>query len=462
MAQDSRSATQLGSNPQQPLPRRREFYYGWYIVVTAMFIVAVTTGARNGIGVFVLPMSEHFEWSRTQISIAVGAGWLVNGITQPLVGHLFDKFNSRKVILISLLVAGLATAGLSLTFNYLFLVFLFTFVLSTAMSGASIGTMGPLLARWFQKRRTFVLGLVAAGTSLGGFILIPFSGYLVDLFNWRVSWIVLGSIVTLLALPLAFMFLRNDPAQMGLLPDGDPEPPPDGSGNPPARQRGMFEVDQWRQSFRSPPIWNLSAAYTVCGVTVGIISVHFVPYAQEQIGISATRAAFIFGVLTGLNVLGAIGGGWLADRFGRKNVLGTVYAVRGIAYLVLIGGLIAVQQSISVPIFGVPGEASLWIFAILAGFSWIASVPITTSLTAEVYGLRALATIAGISFLCHQVGATVSIIVAGVLFDWTGSYLLPFALAGSLLIPASIAAYTINEKKYSVRYQAAPTAAAGD
>ena len=439
-------------------------YYGWYIVATAMFIAAVTTGARNGFGVFVIPMSETFEWNRTTISVAAGIGWLVNGVTQPFLGHLFDKFNSRKVVLVSLLVVGLATAGLSLTFHYLFLIFIFSFVLSTAMSGASIGTLMPLLARWFQKRRTTVLGLVAAGTSIGGLVLIPFSGYLVDLFNWRVSWIALGTIVTFLALPLGLVFLRNNPAEMGLLPDGDQEPVTDAAGNPPTRQRGLFEVDQWRQCFRTPPIWNLSIAYTVCGITVGIISIHFVPYAQEHVGISAPLAATIFGILTGLNVIGAIGGGWLADRFSRKNVLGTVYSVRGVAYLVLVGGLIAVDRGITLPIIGSPGLASLWFFAVLAGFSWIASVPVTASLTADVYGLRALATISGISFLCHQVGAFVSIILAGVLYDLTGSYLLPFTLAGLMLIPAAIASYTINEKKYSVRYQTAPVpgAAAGD
>ena len=106
-----------------------------------------------------------------------------------------------------------------------------------------------------------------------------------------------------------------------------------------------------------------------------------------------------------------------------------------------------------------PGELSLWIFATLTGFSWIASVPVTTSLTANVYGLRSLATIAGVSFLCHQVGAFASINFAGILYDVTGSYTLPFAIAGVLLFPAALSAFTINEKKYSVRYQAATAGA---
>ena len=444
-------------------PARPGTYYGWYVIFTAMFIAGVTTGARNGFGVFVIPMSEDLDFSRTGISIAGAIGWLMNGITQPVVGQIFDRFNSRRVILISLLVAGLATAGLSFTFNLYFLVFLFGFVLSAAMSGASIGTLMPLLARWFVRRRTLALGLVASGSSIGGMVLIAFSGYLVELVNWRISWVVLGGIVTLLAVPIAFMFLRNNPGEMGLQPDGDPEPSGSGAYGSATRHRGLFEVDEWYKSLRSPPIWNLSAAYTVCGITVGLLSFHFVPYADGELGIDPKLASLIFAILTGLNVMGAIGGGWLADRFSRKNVLGTVYSVRGLAYLVLIGGLLGVQNGITLPVIGSPGLASLWLFAILAGFSWIASVPITASLTADVYGLRALATISGISFLCHQIGAFFSIMLGGILYDLTGSYLLPFSIAGACLIPAAIASFTINEKKYSIRYQAAPVgASAGD
>ena len=435
-------------------------YYGWYVVITAMFIAAVTTGARNGFGVFIIPMSDAFDWSRTTISIAAATGWLVNGVTQPLVGHVFDRYNSRRVILVSLVVAGLATAALAFTFHILFLVFMFSFVLSAAMSGASIGTLGPLLARWFQRKRTTVLGLVVAGSSMGGLLLVPFSAYLVEVTNWRTSWAVLGLIIIALALPLAFFFLRSRPSDLGLQPDGDPDPAQNAASE---RRRGLFEVDQWWRSFSSRPIWHLSASYTVCGVTVGLISIHFVPYAVEHVGVSPTTAGIIFGYMMGLNVLGGIGGGMLADRFGRKNVLAAVYFVRFIAYAALIGGLIAVQRDISIPILaGSPGLLSLWVFATLAGFSWIASVPVTTSLTADVYGLRALGAISGISFLCHQVGAFASITLAGVLYDRTGSYLIPFLIAGALLLPASISAFTINEKKYSMRYQATAAPAAGD
>ena len=112
-----------------PLPRNG-VYYGWYVTATAMFVAGVTLGARSSFGVFVIPMSEDFDWNRTTISVAAAIGVLVNGVTQPVMGNLFDRFDSRRVILISLLIVGLGTAGLSLTFHYLFLVFLFGFLLS--------------------------------------------------------------------------------------------------------------------------------------------------------------------------------------------------------------------------------------------------------------------------------------------------------------------------------------------
>jgi MFS family permease len=420
----------------------RGLYFGWYIVTTTMFIAFVTTGARSSFGIFIIPMSEEFGWNRTTISLAAAMGFLINGVTQPFIGHFFDKLGGRKVILIGLVATGLATAALSLTFHFLFLAFMFGIVLSTALSGSSTTNTMALLAKWFRRKQATVLGLNVAGGSLGGLLLVPFGMYLLQATDWRVTWIALGMIVLVLAVPLSFLFIHNDPAQRGLQRDGEQAAPETARAQ--AAQRGPFEVDKWKESLRSPPMWQISGAFFVCGVTTGIISAHFVPYAIDR-GVSPSIAAAIFGFMMGLNVVGGIGAGILADRFGRKNVLGVVYFVRGTAYVLLLL---------------MPGTAGLWIFATFAGFSWIASVPLTTTLTADVYGLRALGAISGVAFLCHQVGSFFSILLGGILYDLSGSYTLPFAIAGAFLFPASLSAFSINEQKYSARYQPAMAAAA--
>ena len=112
----------------------------------------------------------------------------------------------------------------------------------------------------------------------------------------------------------------------------------------------------------------------------------------------------------------------------------------------------------------IPGDLALWTFAIVAGFSWVATAPLTTTLTADVYGLRNLGTVAGATFVFHQIGGFASVWLAGVLHNVTGTYTLPFAIAGSLLFPAALSAFTIKERMYSTRYMAPAVAggAAGD
>ncbi len=107
------------------------------------------------------------------------------------------------------------------------------------------------------------------------------------------------------------------------------------------------------------------------------------------------------------------------------------------------------------------GNLGLWLFALVTGFPWWATLPLTSSLTADVYGLRTLGTISGVSFAFHQIGASASVLFAAVLYDVTGSYTIPFLIAGFLLFPAALSAFTIKELKYSARYQPLTPAASG-
>ena len=434
-------------------PARSGIFYGWFVVATCMFIAFLTMGTRNAFGAFVVPMEAEFEWNRTVVSWAAALGALLNGVTQPFMGYLFDRVGVRIVVIAGIVVVGASTLLMAATGSIWFLIAVFGVVSAVGQSGTSLTNTGAMLSKWFRRRRGLVIGLNASGMSLGGLILVPFAAYLISLIDWRLSWIVLGLMILVLGIPLAFVFLHDDPAKKGLTPDGDPEPAPGPAGSPgvAAPPPQPLFAENWRQAFKSFPIWQMSFSYFICGSTTFMLAVHFVPMAVEE-GINPQTAALIFGLMSGLNALGATGAGWISVRIGgRKNWLAAVYFCRGTGYVILVASLLVPE---------IPVMAGLIIFAFVAGLSWIATAPLTTSLTAEVYGLKSLATISGVAFLFHQLGGFSSVLLAGYLREMTGNYVLAFCIAAVLLYPAAISAFTIRERRYSVRYQPAPAVSA--
>jgi MFS family permease len=417
-------------------PGPSNIYYGWFIVATTFFVIMVTMGARNGVGVFVLPMSEEFGWNRSVISFAGALGILVNGISQPFLGSTYDKIGGRKLILIGVLAIGFTVLLLSLTFHFVYFLLIFGVFMAIAMSAGSITTGAVLVSKWFQRKRSTAISISSAGASIGGLVLVPLTTYLIILIDWRLTWVVLGLLILLLVFPVAFFMLRNDPAELGLLPDGDLAPE-EGAAKRPQRAAGPLEVEEWRHAFRSLPMWQLCATYFVCGFTTLIMAFHFVPNAVES-GFSPKTAATAFGLLSVMNTIGVLLVGPLADRWGNKNLLSFVYAFRAMGYLSLLL---------------LPGQWGLWVFAVVGGSSWIATVPLTTALTADVYGLKKVGTLMGMVFLSHQIGGSIGIQFGGIMRDVTGSYDIPFAIAGALLVLASITSFMIRERKYSARYQ---------
>ncbi len=432
-------------------PARPGIFYGWFVVATCMFIAFLTMGARNSFGAFVVPMEAEFEWNRTVVSWAAALGALLNGVTQPFMGYLFDRIGVRIVVITGIVVVGVSTLLMAATGSIWYMIAMFGVIAAIGQSGSSMTNTAAMLSKWFRRRRGLVIGLNASGMSLGSLVLVPFVAFLISLIDWRYSWIVLGVMILALGIPLAFVFLHDDPAKKGLTPDGDsvPESGPDGSGGAVAPPPQPLFAENWRQAFKSLPIWQMSFSYYICGGTTFMLAVHFVPMAIEE-GVNPQTAALIFGLMSGLNALGATGAGWISDRIGgRKNWLTAVYFCRGTGYVILVASLL-------MP--GFPVIAGMLIFAVVAGLSWIATAPLTSSLTAEVYGLKSMATISGVAFLFHQLGGFTSVLLAGYLREVTGDYIVAFSIAAVVLYPAAISAFTIRERKYSVRYQAAPAA----
>lgn len=292
-------------------------FHGWYVVVACVVASMVIVGARNGIGAFVIPMSEDFGWSRGTVSIAAFLGIFVNGLTQPFLGNAIDRFGSRKVIVLSLVLLGLGTLGPSMTTHIFFLSIIFGLVSGTAYSGASLPIIRALLAKWFRRRRATVLGINGAGAALGGLTLIPLAIFIIEVGNWWLAWAALGLIVLFVAVLLGYLTIDDGSEKLGLRPDSDSEqakPELSHKASQPSSEapNGPLLAERWLDSFRSWPMWQLTTAYIVDGISISVLLVHFVPYANER-GESPATAALMFRLMMAASIVGSTSTGTLLD-----------------------------------------------------------------------------------------------------------------------------------------------------
>ena len=415
---------------------QRGIFYGWYIVAAVFFMVFVSIGFRQSFGLFLPSWTEEYEVSVSFLSTVAFVGWMVNGIAQPVVGGLADRYGARVVAAVSVAVLGLSTVAMAFSFNIWMLAFFYATLASFSNAGAMFTPITPLIARWFVRRRGAALSVITAGGSGGAMLLIPFAAYLLELANWRVALGVIAGILLVLVLPLVLVVIRNRPSLLGLRPDGDTATMADGSQRPQIID-GPLTVSHWRQAYRSAPMWQLTLTYVVCGVTTAVIAVHFVSFAKTE-GINETTAAIAFGLLSFANMASVlVMGFFISDRVQRKNALTFIYAVRGLGFLALLV---------------MPGTMGLWVFAVIAGSSWLATVPQTSALAAEVYGVRNVGSITGMLTMVHMCAGAVAVLAAGFTFDLFGSYDPVWVVSVAMLGGASLMAWLVREREVSARY----------
>jgi MFS family permease len=432
--------------PQAPSPgsvvgRAVGAFYGWYVVAALFFSLFLGMGVFLGFGVFVETWEEEFNVSVGTISIAAAIGVLVNGVSAPLVGRLFDRFGGRYVVLFSLTGVGLGCLAMSQANSLVGVVVIYGIIISLAAAGVSPQASGTIVARWFHRRRGIAISVFSVGASFGGLLMIPFLTYLRIATDWQTAWLVIGLIILATGVPLVWLIVRNQPSDLNLSPDGDPTPI--GSGAAMTVTVAPLEAEAWRDSLHHAPMWQLLLTFVVCGVTTASIAVHFIRFASDE-GVSAGTAALAFGALSAINAIGVLIVGYLSDRLQRKNLLAGVYVVRGTAFICLII---------------LPGSTGIWVFALLGGASWLPTAPLTQALTADVFGLRHLGILNGLIFMSHQLGGALAVYLFGVAFDTWGSYDVAFAVCVVLLAAAALGSFSIQEKQYSVRYAAQPAPA---
>lgn len=403
---------------------RRHIFYGWIVVGVAFAAVLVAAGIRAAPGVFIVPLETDLGWSRAAISFAVSIGLLLHGLTSPFAGRLTDRLGPRRIMLGGLALLGVSTIA-SATVTELWQLTLFWGVLSGIGTGVATAVLGATVAnRWFVTRRGFVLGLFGAAGSAGQLVFVPLLMWLVVQAGWRGSMVAIAA-TALALLPVVLLLMRDDPADVGLKPLGAPP-----EYVPPAAAVASFAIIMGR-AVRTPEFWLLSGSFFVCGATSnGIIGTHFIAHSIDH-GIPEVTAAGALALMGGMNFAGTLVSGWLTDRFDPRKLLAVYYTGRGLSLLLL-------------PF--VTEFSGLAVFAVVFGLDYIATVPPTAALVADIFGRRNVGTVFGWVFAAHQIGAALAAYLGGVSRVVTGDYRTAFLTAGVVAVIGGAMALRINRR----------------
>jgi MFS family permease len=221
--------------------------------------------------------------------------------------------------------------------------------------------------------------------------------------------------------------MKNEPSEIGLQPYGAIATGIDASmGRAPGADSAS--TPSLLQVVRTPTFWFLCGSFFICGGTAnGLVGTHLIPHSIDH-GIPEITAAATIGVMGGMNFVGTLISGWLTDRVNPRKLLALVYALRGGSLFIL-------------PF--VTDFSHLFIFAIIYGLDWFATVPPTVALTADTFGKRAIGSVYGWIFLAHQMGAAIAAIGGGLIRVWFGDYQWAFVIGGFMGIVAAGIALSI-------------------
>lgn len=397
----------------------RRIHPGWIAVAVTFATLMATAGFRSAPSVLIVPLEEAFGWSRSDISLAVAINVLLFGLVAPFAAALMEKFGIRKVVMSALTTVSIGA------FLTIFIQAPWQLIATWGVIvGIGTGSMALVFAatvanRWFVQKRGIVTGLLTAATATGQLIFLPGLSHLALTYGWKSVSITVAS-CSFAVVPFIYLFLREKPADLGLLPYGAPDDwrPP----TPSELSAGALAIDTLKQSSKKKDFWYLFGSFFVCGLsTSGLIGTHFIPAAHDH-GMPTTLAASLLAMVGIFDVIGTLFSGWLTDRYDPRKLLFFYYGLRGLSLFLLPSILFS---SI---------HPSTLVFVIFYGLDWVATVPPTIMLCRAVLGPSRASVVYGWVFAAHQIGGAVAAFGAAILRVQIGDYALAFYISGAMCI----------------------------
>ena len=400
----------------------RKIHPGWIAVAVTFVTLMATAGFRSAPSVLIVPLEDAFGWSRSDISLAVAINVLLFGLVSPFAAALMEKFGIRKVVMSALTTVSLGA------FLTIFIQAPWQLIATWGVIvGVGTGSMALVFAatvanRWFVAKRGLVTGILTAASATGQLIFLPGLSHLAQTYGWKSVSITVASFA-MLVVPFVFFFLRDKPADLGILPYGAPA-----DWQPPAKSElsaVALAIDTLKQSSKRKDFWYLFGSFFVCGLsTSGLIGTHFIPAAHDH-GMPTTLAASLLAMVGVFDVIGTVFSGWLTDRYDPRKLLFFYFGLRGLSLFLLPSILFS---SI---------HPSTLVFVIFYGLDWVATVPPTIMLCRAVLGPQRASVVYGWVFVGHQIGGAVAAFGAALLRVQIGDYAVAFYISGALCILTS-------------------------
>jgi MFS family permease len=360
-------------------------------------------------GVFFKPLSQEYHAGRGAISFAFTLQNLAAALFAPLTGRLIDRFGARKVILPGTAIFGVMLLSSKLLGGKLWYFYVFLAVLGIIQGCSSPVSYSVVVSHWFNRRRGLSLGLMMLGIGVGA-IVVPFAAQrLIAMFGWRAAYAICGGAVLVVALPLATAFLRNDPKDKGLLPDGIAEA--DENVQPKAGEHTSAEGLTWQETWHSSTFWLLVTSFFLAGASVHACVLHM-PALLTDRGVSAQGAAAASSVVGIALMIARVGTGYLLDRFFAPRLAALFFCVAA--------------AGIGVLLVGAAGKIALGA-AFLIGMGMGAEGDIIAYSLSRYFGLKAFGTAYGYAFGAFVLAGALGALLMGVGFDFTRSYTVPLA-----------------------------------
>ncbi|MBI4236513.1 MAG: MFS transporter [Chloroflexi bacterium] len=416
-----------GSSAPERRPRRGVFY-GWRVVAVCLLLATLSSGtAFYAFGLFIIPFHETLGWSRGAVGGAISLHFLVVALTGPLVGRLVDRYGPRYLMLGGALLGGLSYLLLS-RISALPALYILWVLFAVGVSSFGVVPIGSLVSRWFVRRRGLAMGIAMTGIGLGGFILAPITGALIAALGWRATAVALGAILLIVPAPFLLLVLRNSPAEMGLLPDGDEPSAVSPSGRP-----GMLP-SHWdlRGAVATPAFWLTGGAFFLGSTaTVGVLQ-HQASFFQDY-SVAATTAALALGATSGVGAIGKTLIGYVSDKVPVRYVAFLSFSFQAAALALLL----ITQQ-----------PWALAVYVIFFGIGMGATVVLVPLLVGDIFGLGPrYGILLGATSMVQGLGLALGPFAAGRIFDAFGSYALAFQVSLALYAGATVLVFLIRRPK---------------